>query len=122
MAMAAPARAAMIGFSLSEKVMSGLLGATCCAQQAAALEGLPRQGALALTESLIGMVMGETLCARRLTAEADWDEAVQFMDKARVMIRSGVPQEAPFHLTRALRLVAGIGERAARRLQDLDLL
>ena len=115
-------RQAVAAFSLCEKIKSGLIWTTACAQQAAAQEGLARQGAMALVESLLGMVMGETLCAHRLTGDPAWDEVVRAMDKAMVMIRSGIPQEAVYHLPRALSLVTGIAQRAGEQLKARELL
>jgi hypothetical protein len=38
------------------------------------------------------------------------------------MIRSGVPAEASFHLTRALSVVTGIGQQAGETLRQQGLL
>ena len=115
-------RQAVAAFSLSDKVKSGLIWATGCIQQAAGLEGPARQGARLVAETLLGMVLAEALCAHRLTGDPTWDDAVRAMDKAQVMIRSGVPQEAPYHLTNALSQVTRIGQRAAETLNRQGLL
>ena len=112
---------AVAAFSLCEKIKSGLIWTTACFQQAVVLEGPARRGAVASCEALLALVMGEALGAHRLTGDASWEDVVRAMDKARVMIGSGVPQEAPFHLTRALSLVAGICQRSAGQLQALKL-
>lgn len=109
-------RRAVAAFALADKAKSGLIWASAGIETAAALEGPARQGGLSVAQGLLEMVTAEILCARRLTGDAAWDEVVRILDRAQVMIRSGVPQDAPYHLTRALSLVAGIGQRAGDAL------
>jgi len=115
-------RQAIASFALSDKIKSGLIWASAACDQAAGFEGLARQGAVAVAEHLLSMVLNETVLVRQASGDADWDEAVRLMDKARVMIRSGVPAEASFHLTRALSVVTRIGRQAGEALRRQGLL
>jgi hypothetical protein len=115
-------RQAIAAFALSDKIKSGLIWASTASDQAAGYPEAGRQGAVAVAETLLEMVLNETVCARRVTGEVQWDEAIREIDKARVMIRSGVPAEVPFHLTRALSLVTRIGRQAGEALQAAGLL
>jgi len=53
-----------------------------------------------LVATVLEMVFNETLCARQVTGDANWDDVIREIDKALVMIRSGVPAEVSFHLLR----------------------
>ncbi|MDD3991882.1 MAG: hypothetical protein RBR20_10825 [Desulfobacterales bacterium] len=109
-------------FTLSDKIKSGLIWASTACDQAAGFEGLTRQGAVAVAENLLSMVLNETVLVRQASGNTEWDEAMRLMDKARVMIRSGVPAEASFHLTRALSVVTSIGRQAGEALRQQGLL
>ncbi len=115
-------RQTIVSFALSDKIKSGLIWVSAACDQAAGFDGLARQGAVAVAENLLSMVLNEAALVRQASGNADWDEAVRFMDKARVMIRSGVPAEASFHLTRALSVVTGIGQQAGETLRQQGLL
>jgi hypothetical protein len=115
-------RQTIASFALSDKIKSGLIWASTACDQAAGFEGLARQGAVAVAETLLSLVLNEAVLVRQASGNADWDEAVRLADKARVMIRSGVPAEASYHLTRALSVVTGIGRQAGEALRRQGLL
>jgi hypothetical protein len=105
----------------SEKIKAGLIWAT---QSLEALSGLPpaRQAPiLDVIQGLIGSVANEASIARRVGAE-EWLAVERRIDRALVMIRSGVPQEATYHLARALSAATDRGQRAMRWLRDHELL
>ena len=68
------------------------------------------------------LYFGELIVAMRLAAHAAWERAEQHLQLAQVMIRSGVPHEAGFHLTRALSEVTQIGQQAMTGLQQANLI
>lgn len=100
---------AVLGFSQSEKIKSGLVWAEHLLQQ---LEGLPapqQAGAVPMAQALVALIAHEAQLARRRVPDKRWEAIQKHLDTALVMIRSGVPAEAPYHLTRALSEVTAIG-------------
>jgi len=112
---------AVSAYAQSEKVKSGLIWICQVAEQVAAMEGPGRQQGMALLETLARLVAGESELAGRVTGDRRWHEIGQKINMALVMIRSGVPQETGFHLTRAISRVTRIGGQAASILRDKGL-
>ena len=114
-------RQAITDLCQSEKIKAGLIWAS---QALETLSGLPaaRQApVLAVIQGLIGSVANEASLARRAGAE-EWLTVERRLDRALVMIRSGVPQEATYHLAHALSVATGRGQHAMRWLRDRELL
>jgi hypothetical protein len=57
-----------------------------------------------------------------VTGDVSWDEVLRHIDKAMVMINSGVAAEAVVHLTQALSQVTSIGHRSMTFLKGEGLL
>jgi hypothetical protein len=112
---------AISAYTQCEKVKSGLIWVSHLADQVAAMENPGRQQALTLLKTLAYMVADESDLAGRITADADWYIIGKKINKALVMIESGVPQETGYHLGQALSQVTRIGGRAAALLKDRDL-
>jgi len=115
-------REAIISFSQSEKVKSGLIWCTQCAQISQSLQEPEKQGALRILQSLIGMVGSEAQLARQASGDDIWLEVDKCINNARVMVDSGVGQEAEFHFTQALSQVNRIGQKAMTFLMEKGLL
>ncbi len=115
-------RQTIAAFALSDKIKSGLIWASAAGDQAAAYPEPGRQGAVAVARTLLELVLNEAVCARQATGDPAWDEAIRAIEKARVMLCSGVPAEVSFHLTRALGQVTRIGRQAGESLQTAGLL
>ena len=113
---------AIVSFSQSEKIKSGLIWAAQSLEHLAGLEPMETRGAERMITLLIDMVAGETILARRLGNDERWTLAHKSIDKARVMLVSGVPAEAPYHLTQALQQVTAIGQRAMEVLRGEKLI
>jgi hypothetical protein len=115
-------KAAVISFSQSEKVKSGLIW---CSQSTQMIENLPpaeQAGALKMLQSMIGMIANEIQLARQVSGEPVWLEVDKIVNNARVMVDSGVGQEATFHFTQALSQVNRIGQQAMTTLLEKGVL
>jgi hypothetical protein len=110
--------AAVTAVAQGEKIKAGLIWTS---ESIALLQGLgavERSGALRVIKGLCAMISHEVSLVRMLTADAAWDEVPPFLDKAVLMIESGVPQEAVIHLSRALSRTTGILGRAVDALAE----
>ncbi len=115
------AKQAIISFSQSEKVKSGLIWCSQCVQMIESLPEGERAGALKLTRHLLAMVMNEAQLARQAGGNDAWLHAEKDLNTARVMIDSGVPEEATYHFTQALSQVNTIGHQAMTYLIENDI-
>lgn len=115
-------RQAIISFSQSEKVKSGLIWCTQCTH---ILQNMPtpeQQGAMRILQALIAMIGNEAQVARQASGDPVWLEVDRCLNNARVMVDSGVGQEADFHLTQALSQVNRIGQKSMTFLMDKGLI
>ncbi len=115
-------RQAIISFSQSEKIKSGLIWCSQCVQLAGNLSQPEQLGAVRLLQAITAMLANEMQLARQTTGDAIWLEADKMLNKARVMLDSGVGQEAVHHFTQALSQVNRIGQKAMSALIDKGLL
>lgn len=113
---------AILSFSQSEKIKSGLIWATHLLESREAISPDRRVGADQTVETLLGLIGHETQVIRNITKDKKWEEAELSINMALVMIRSKVPEECGYHLTNALTRVTSIGRRAMTILKDMDLL
>ena len=113
---------AIISFSESEKVKAGLIWCSQCLQLALNLEPEAQQGAIQMVRSLISMIANEAQLARKITSEDVWLEVDKSLSTARVMLDSGVAQEATYHLTQSLSQVNRIGQQSMSALIERGLL
>lgn len=113
---------AVLSFSQSEKVKTGLIW---CSQTAQLIENLSpeeQKGALKVLQTMIGMLANETQLAHRVSGDSIWLEVDKLINTGRVMVESGVSQEAIFHLTQALSQVNRIGQQAMSLLLEKGVL
>lgn len=113
---------AIVSFSQSEKVKSGLIWCSQCAQLAQNMPQPEQLGAVQLLQSLMAMITTEVQLARHVSGEPVWLEVEKIMNTARVMVDSGVSHEAVYHFTQALSQVNRIGQKAMTELIDKGLL
>ena len=113
---------AIVGFSQSEKIKAGLIWASQSVQVAISLQNNEKIGAEMLVKALIGMISSEIHLARKLTGNETWLEVQRGIDKAVVMINSGVVQEAAYHLTQALTHVTQLGQESMSWLKENEYL
>ena len=113
---------AVMAFSQSEKIKSGLVWAS---QIIELVHGLPvseRPGSEKMVRTLINMIAQEIRLAKNVTSDEAWDEVEKHMDQAMVMINSGVTADSVLHLTRALSHVTSVGHRSMSFLKDHGIL
>jgi len=113
---------AIMAFSQSEKVKSGIIWAS---QALELLRGLPtpeRPGAEKTIKLKIDMIVQEIRLAKNVTGNPAWDDIEAVLDQAMVMINSGVAPESVVHLTQALSRVTSIGQRSMSFLKEKGLI
>lgn len=115
-------KSAIIGFSQSEKIKAGLIWANQCIDMISGLPPSDRSGVEKLMGAYVDMVAVELSVARKMAPDERWQEALQHMNRASVMIRSNVIHEAPFHLSKALTVVTSIGHETMTDLVAKKLL
>jgi len=112
------AKEAIISFSQGEKVKSGLIWCSQCVQLIQNLKPEEQTGALTVMHSLLNMIANEIQLARSAGGGEAWLQAEKSLNTARVMINSGVIEEATYHFTQALSQVNTIGQRSMTFLID----
>jgi hypothetical protein len=113
---------AILAFSQSEKAKSGLLMA---AQLLEVLTGLPdneKHIAERFLRPLIGMIANEVQLSRKMTASDSWAGLEKSLNSALVMMNSGVPAEATYHIVQAISAATTIGQRSMEFLLSQKLL
>jgi hypothetical protein len=113
---------AILAFSQSEKIKSGLIWAIHLSQICESVPQNQRNGAEKFLETLIAMIGHELQLTGNMIREKAWIEAEQSINMALVMIRSKVPEESGFHLANAISQVTGLGQRAMSYLKDQGFL
>jgi len=115
-------RQAILAFSQSEKIKSGLIWIS---QSLELLQGLPpaeRKGAERVLSILLRFVENELGPARNIVGGDSWEEIGNHIERAHNMIQSGVGHEAAIHLSRALSKVTNTSLKAMTALQERTLL
>ena len=115
-------KSALIAFSQSEKIKAGLIWCSQTIEMNAGISDQEKSGAQQIIGALASMVASEVQVAMRMAPDERWQEALKHLNKALVMIRSNVPQEAPFHISRALSYITTSCEGAMTNLQKSNLL
>lgn len=103
---------AIISFSQSEKVKSGLIWCSQCMLVSQSLDEKEQLGAVQMVRTLVAMIANEAQLGRQAGNDDVWLEVEKILHTARVMIDSGVSEEATHHFTLALSQVNRIGQRA----------
>ena len=109
---------ALWSYTQSEKIKAGMIWLNQCVENCVHFPGPQKIGAERLLRHLIGMIAVEIQLIRKMTENNAWTSAEKHLNQAIVMINSGVPQEVPFHVTRALSQVTSIGSQALKRLKE----
>lgn len=115
-------KAAIDALSQGEKIKTGLIWASQIANIVEAQSGAQREGGLQALRALIAMIGNEAGLAGAVTKDTHWEEVGPILEKALVMIDSGVPQEAGTHLAFALSKTTGILQRAMTYLMEQEIL
>ena len=109
---------AIMAFSQSEKIKSGLIWGSQMLEFVKGLSGPEKLGAEKMIKAMIGMLVHEVRLAKTVAGDASWEDIEKAIDQAIVMITSGVAPESVAHLTQALSRVTGIGHRSMSFLKD----
>jgi hypothetical protein len=115
-------RQAIISFSQSEKIKSGLIWCSQCVQIIQNLPASEQPGASKMLQALASMIGTEAQISKQASKDPVWTEVDKFVNNARVMIESGVVGEAEYHFTQALSQVNRIGQKAMTHLIEQGLL
>ncbi len=113
---------AVIEYAQSEKLKTGLIWIIQVVESSATMEAHGNPGAAGIIHILLRLSTQETRIARRMIKTEEWDDIERHIDMAIVMVNSGVPGEASFHLTRALSGVTSLAERSMSLLKRHGLL
>lgn len=113
---------AIMAFTQSEKIKSGLIWISQALELCNGLAARDQKGAEKMARSLMNFILSEIHIAKKAAKDVAWEEVEKNIDLAIVMINSGVPGEATYHLTRALSHVTNIGQRAMLYLKKEGLL
>ena len=105
-----------------EKIKTGILWGQELAQQWTTLPPNEQPGAARLLYTMLAQIDREVALVRRIYSDSQWTQVGKALDMAAVMISSGVPQEAAFHLRRALQVLMNPAEQVAQVLRQRGLL
>jgi hypothetical protein len=112
----------IMAFCQSEKIKSGILWVSQCIQLLEGIHEPERGGGERMVKVLLEMVLREVNLAETLVGAEEWETARGHLERAGVMINSGVAPESLHHLTQALSQVTNIGQRSMTQLKKEGLL
>ena len=112
----------IMSFSESEKIKEGILWASQLLNMIQSLPAGEKRGGEKVVSTLINMIGREIGLAGTLSEDKQWEGIGPHMDKALMMINSGVSQEATLHLSKALSMVTNIGQQSMSFLKQENLL
>lgn len=113
---------AIIVFSQSEKIKSGLIWASQIVQLLDGFAGAEKMGAVKTARALMEMISHEVVLVQNVSRDPEWPEIRKDLDTAGVMVDSGVPMEAVHHLTQALSKSTSVANRSMTFLKDTGFL
>jgi hypothetical protein len=113
---------AIIAFSQSEKLKSGIIWTSQIIEMYIALSESDKPGAERVLKTLINMIAAEVHVAKKAAPHDVWQDVEKDIDTALVMLNSGVTHEAGYHLTQALTKVTTIGQQSMTFLTEEGLL
>ncbi|MGB9438967.1 MAG: hypothetical protein WCB15_13555 [Desulfobacterales bacterium] len=113
---------AIIAFSQSEKLKSGIIWASQIIEMCIALSEPEKPGAERVLKTLISMIAAEIHVAQKAAPHDVWQDVEKDINTAIVMLNSGVTHEAGYHLTQALTKVTTVGQQSMTLLTDEGLL
>jgi hypothetical protein len=103
---------AILAFSQSEKLKSGVIWANQIIEVYLALHEPEKTGAEKVLKTLINMIASEIHVAIKAAPHKLWLAAEKDINTALVMLNSGVTHEAGYHLTQALTQITTIGQQS----------
>ncbi len=113
---------AIMAFSQSEKIKTGLIMIAGSLELLKNLTGEEKRGASRITYMDLSMLGHEVGLAKIVTRHEEWNEVERLLNKALVMFDSGIGEEALIHVSRALSQVTNIGQQSMSYLKKNGLL
>ena len=113
---------AIISYSQSEKVKSGIIWVSQCLDRLQGFRGDEKRGSEITIRLLLNMIGHEINLAMNITNDKSWEEVKPHLERALVMFDSGIGPEAGLHLSKALSQVTNIGQRSMEYLRTEGLL
>ncbi|MCF8061798.1 MAG: hypothetical protein K9M82_04710 [Deltaproteobacteria bacterium] len=104
-------KSAISTLSQGEKIKAGLIWASQSIELLQGLGAVERAGGIHVVKGLCAMIGHEVALVRTVTGDPAWDDVLPQLDRALVMIESGVPREATGHLSGALSRTTSILQR-----------
>jgi hypothetical protein len=116
------AKESILAFAQSEKAKTGLLMAAQLVEMSQGLDERERHAAERFLRAILGMISNEVHLAKKMTPADIWTDVDKSLNTALVMMNSGVPSEASYHIAHAVSAVTTIGQRAMQALIDQKLI
>lgn len=113
---------AIIAYSQSEKVKSGIIWISQCLDRLQGFGGDEKKGSEITIHLILNMIGHEINLAANMTNDKGWEEVKPHLERAMIMFDSGVGPEAGLHLSKALSKVTNISRRSMEYLRGEDLL
>ena len=113
---------AILGFSQGEKIKAGLIWASQLIGTLDSVFGGQRHETRQVGIALVEMIRQDVGLAKRVAGDERWEDVDNAIEKALVMISSGVMTESVTHLTKALSHVTTIVQRAMQFLNEQGML
>ena len=113
---------AIMAFSQSEKVKSGLIWISQTLESLRGLNEAERKGAEKVAVIFLNMLGHEIGLAQKIAAYQEWEGLESDIEKSIIMVNSGVGDEATIHISQALSKVTSIAQQAMTFLREKELL
>ena len=115
-------KSAVTALSQGEKIKAGLIWASQSIELLQGLGPVEQTGGIHVVKGLCGMIGNEVALVRTITGDPAWDEIQPLLERALVMIESGVPLESVGHLSGALSKTTNILQRNMTFLSESGML
>ena len=113
---------AILALSQSEKIKAGLIWISHTLSMLHGLPAAEKKGGEKVINALLNMIGHEIELAKSVVGDGAWEEIQPYIDKALIMVDSGVGHEATLHLSKALSKTTNIGQQSMTFLNEKKLL
>ncbi|MFH1351521.1 MAG: hypothetical protein ABII26_11410 [Pseudomonadota bacterium] len=113
---------AIMAFSQSEKIKAGLIWASQTLNLLQGLADMEKKGAEKIIHAVLNMIGHEVRLAKTVVGNEWWDEIETCIERALIMVNSGVGEEAVVHLSKALSKTTNVGQQSMSFLKEKGLL
>jgi hypothetical protein len=112
---------AILSFSQSEKIKTGLIWASQTLEINMGIQEPEKRGSQTVIAALMNMIANEIHIVMQVAPHERWTDALKHVNKALVMINSNVAHDAAFHISKALSQVTSIGHESMSVLAEKKL-